>query len=177
MDVTSYFNEIYDSTNKAILSYITAKCGHPDDVCDIFQETYMELYKYIQRKGVSQIINGGGLVHKIAKRRLIRYYDNKTRRPKTISLTVTDGDGQETEILELEADRFLTEDIAVNATMIEDALKLLKQKPADTQKVFHLFYYLDVPISAIAKQLKLSESNVKNKIYRTLNEIRAVISE
>ena len=35
------FNEIYDSTCKIILAFITARCGNTSDISDIFQDTYM----------------------------------------------------------------------------------------------------------------------------------------
>ncbi|MFQ9801920.1 MAG: sigma factor-like helix-turn-helix DNA-binding protein [Clostridia bacterium] len=35
-----------------------------------------------------------------------------------------------------------------------------------------MYYSLDLTIPEIAKQLSMSESNVKNKLYRTLKEMR-----
>lgn len=171
-DVTSYFNEIYDSTSKGVLAFITAKCGNPEDIGDIFQETYMDLYKMVQKNGVASVANSGGLVFKIAKRKLARYYDRKARRPVVISSTADDDNGDEVDLLELEADLFMTEEIAVNAAIIEDAGKFLKSKSHDVQKAFYLFYYFGVSIPEIAKQLGISESNVKHKIYRTLSELK-----
>lgn len=49
------FNEIYDRTNKRILIYITDKCCKTEDIADIFQETYMELFMFLQRKDWSKI--------------------------------------------------------------------------------------------------------------------------
>ena len=50
-DITSCFNRVYDSTHKAVHAYMVAKCGNLEDVSDIFQETYLELYQFIQKKG------------------------------------------------------------------------------------------------------------------------------
>jgi hypothetical protein len=33
-DIVSRFNEIYDSTNKYIVAFITVKCGNSSDISD-----------------------------------------------------------------------------------------------------------------------------------------------
>ena len=54
-NTTTLFNDIYDSTKRKILVYITAKCGNTADIHDIFQETYMELYSILAKKGPAYI--------------------------------------------------------------------------------------------------------------------------
>lgn len=39
-------------------------------------------------------------------------------------------------------------------------------------KVFYLYYYSDLKISQIATELNISESKVKNILYRTIKEIK-----
>ncbi len=34
------FNRIYDNTKHKVLIRITSKCKNPDDISDIFQDTY-----------------------------------------------------------------------------------------------------------------------------------------
>lgn len=48
----------------------------------------------------------------------------------------------------------------------------LKRKSADVRKIFYLYYSLELTISEIAVELEMTESNVKNKLYRTLAELR-----
>ena len=38
-NIVARFDEIYNSTNRTVLTFITAKCGRTADVSDIFQET------------------------------------------------------------------------------------------------------------------------------------------
>jgi DNA-directed RNA polymerase specialized sigma24 family protein len=38
-DVNDFFGSMYDTTQKKVLTYITSKCGKPEDISDIFQET------------------------------------------------------------------------------------------------------------------------------------------
>ena len=56
-NVTSIFDRIYNSTNKKVLAFIVAKCGNMEDVNDILQETYMELYTTLLNKGENYIEN------------------------------------------------------------------------------------------------------------------------
>ena len=71
---TTLFNDIYDSTTRKVLVYITAKCSSPADIHDIFQETYMELYSILVKKGPDSIQNSEAFVMKLAKQKLSRYY-------------------------------------------------------------------------------------------------------
>ena len=50
--------------------------------------------------------------------------------------------------------------------------KYLSSKGDEVRKIFHLFYRFDLTIAEIARLLDTSESDVKNKLYRTLKEIR-----
>ena len=51
-NIASRFDEVYHSTHRAVLLFITARCKHTADIHDIFQETYMEFYKLLVRRGV-----------------------------------------------------------------------------------------------------------------------------
>ena len=54
-NTSSRFDEIYDSTRKDVLAFITAKCGRVADVGDIFQETYVELHKILVNRGLDYV--------------------------------------------------------------------------------------------------------------------------
>ena len=41
------FDKIYEKTYKYVLKYIVCKCSNMEDVNDIIQETYLELYNAI----------------------------------------------------------------------------------------------------------------------------------
>ena len=44
------FEEIYNKTYKTTLKYIVLHCSNLEDVNDIIQDTYVELYNNIKRK-------------------------------------------------------------------------------------------------------------------------------
>lgn len=178
VDQDTVFNEIYDSTNKAVLSFITAKCGNTADIHDIFQETYMEFYKLLNKRGVDYITNGKALIMRIARQKLARHYSLLDRLRLFVSLTKSiDGDYDDS--IESEADSFNLEEFVVNQLMLEKAVAHIEAKPNDIQKIFYLYYFSGTggfTLAEIAKELKMSESNVKQKLYRTIKEIREIFN-
>ena len=172
----SRFDEIYDSTNKAVLALITAKCGRTADIGDIFQDTYVELYKILCKRGTGYVTNGKALVLRIAKRKIARYYSLLQRLRNFVSMSAVNADGEEVDLSDFEADAFLSEDFSVDYALLETVKGILSRKPEDVQKVFYLMYDADLTISEIAEALSMSESNVKNKLYRTLKELRDLLT-
>lgn len=171
-NITSRFNEIYDSTYKVVLSFITARCKNTADISDIAQETYMELYKLLCRRGVDYVQNDYAITLKIAKHKLYRHYTLMERLRLFVPMTSTNEDGDEIPLSDLEAEAFSTEEVTINQLLIENARQFLRQKPEDVKKVFNLFYDVGLTIPEIAQTLSMSESNVKHKLYRTLKELR-----
>jgi len=171
-NAASRFGEIYNSTNKAVLTFITAKCGRTDDISDIFQETYLELYKILDKRGADYVTHEKAYVMRIAKRKIARYYSLRERLRMFVSMSATNEDGEEVDLSDLEADAFLTEDFSVNHALLETARQFIASKPEVVQKVFYLMYDVGLSIPEIAQTLSTSESNVKNKLYRTLKELR-----
>ena len=174
-NITSRFNELYDSTQKAVLTFVTAKCRNTADIQDIVQETYVELYLLLIKRGVNYIQNANAIVLHIAKQKLSRHYTLTDRLRTFLPLTVNNDDGDEMPLSDCEADSFLTEDFIVNQIILDEIKHLLQTKPQDVKKVFYLFYEAGQTIPEIAKILSISESNVKHKLYRTLKEIRTLL--
>ena len=176
-DIISRFNEMYDSTNKYILKFITAKCGNPSDINDIFQETYMELYQLMSKRGVDYITNEKALVLRIAKQKIARHYSLLKRLQMFVSMTVKNEENEniEMELSDADIDSMLTEDCVVDKIMLENANRYIEQKSTDIQKIFYLFYNMGSSIPEIAEELSLGESSVKNKLYRTIKELRNLL--
>ena len=174
-NITSRFNEIYDSTGKAVLAFVTAKCQNTADIQDIVQETYVELYLLLTRRGVDYIKNDKAMVLHIAKQKLSRHYTLLEQLRLFMPMTVTNDDGGEVALSDLEAESFLTEDFITNQIMMDEVRRLLQNKPQDVKKVFYLFYDVGQSIPEISKALSMSESNVKHKLYRTLKELRTLL--
>jgi len=159
-----------------VLAFITARCGRTADISDIFQETYLELYKLLVNRGVDYVTHEKALVMRIAKRKIAKQYSLLERLKNFVSMTAVNEDDEEVDLTLFEADDFSTVDFAVNNILFENARQLIQLKPADVRKVFYLMYDVGLSIPEIAQALSLSESNVKNKLYRTLKEIRNLLS-
>jgi len=176
-NAASRFDEIYSSTNKAALTFITAKCGRVADVSDIFQETYLELYQLLIKRGADYVTNEKALILRIAKQKLSKHYSLAERLKIFVSMTTTDEDGEEVDLSELEANSFLTEDFTIDKMMFEAVCQAIQQKPEVVKKVFYLFYDVGLAIPEIAKELSISESSVKNRLYRTIKELRDLLNK
>jgi len=176
--ITAKFDEIYNSTYKSVVSLVTARCNNTADISDIVQDTYMELYQLLNKRGIGYIQNDKAITLKIAKRKLSRYYSLAQRLKVFIPLVTANESGDEVTLSDFEADSFHgfnTEDFAINKAVMEEVRKVISEKPAKVKKIFHLFYDVDLSIAEIAKTLCISESDVKNKLYRTIKELRELL--
>lgn len=168
------FNEIYDRTCSRLLIYITGKCHRVEDIADIFQETYMELFLFLQKKDWSLIRNEEAFLIKIAKTRIYKHYTLAERLKSFFSREIED----EREIYAEEPDLSLSpEEKVIQQTMIDQAHRYLLTKDELTKKIFYLYYYEDVTITQIAEMLSVNQSTVKNRLYRTLKEMRVYFRE
>lgn len=163
------FEEIYNSTYSKTLSYIVCKCSNIEDVNDLLQDTYIELYKTLKRKKYIILENYQNYIIGIAKKKIQRHY-GLLYSLKTYSIW-ENSDEEEYELdipsnIDLEAD-------IITKLNAEKVWKYIKEKDIKIVRVFYLYYYLELTITQIAKELKLSESNVKNVLYRTIKDIRA----
>ncbi len=60
---------------------------------------------------------------------------------------------------------------------IEEVCNKIKNIKPDELKIFNMFYYSNISIKDIAKELRLSESNIKTKLHRTRKKIRKYLKE
>ncbi len=70
------FETLYNTTYANTLKYVACHCSSIDDISDIMQEVYIELYKIFKKKKL-EINNINSYVIGIAKNRLKRYYGFK----------------------------------------------------------------------------------------------------
>ncbi|MHB1484250.1 MAG: RNA polymerase sigma factor [Saccharofermentanales bacterium] len=172
LETTTFFNEIYDNTYKKVLRYVISKCGNISDVSDIIQETYIELYTVLNKRGMDYIQNSDAFIMQIAKAKIYRHYTMSKKIKDFIPLFIKTDSGQEISPVDFEISNDTVEDEIVNKALIENITAYISKKPDDIQKIFCLYYEIDLTIIQIAAELSISQSNVKNKLYRTVKEIR-----
>lgn len=172
--ITSLFNDIYDSTNRKVFAFLAARCKNIPDAHDLFQDTYTELYTVLKRRGTGYIKNGEAFVMRLARQKLSRYYSLYDRLKAIGSLFFETEDGEEINLADLEEQSVSFEEEVDTALLAEEISRYLVKKPADVQKIFFLYYTMEMSVPQIAKCLSMRESTVKNKLYRTVNELRAL---
>ena len=175
--VTSRFDEIYEATYQSVLSFVTVRCKNVADIGDIVQETYMELYKLLQKRGVNYVNNEQAMTMKIAKQKLSRHYSLMERLKQFVPMFAVNDEGDEVPLSDLEADAFLAEEFTVNQAVLSEAQAIIASKPDDVRKVLYLYYDEGLPLAEIAERLSMKQSSVKNKLYRTLKELRELLQE
>ena len=162
----SEFHEIYNKTYNSILKFIAVKCQNVEDINDILQDTYTELYKILNKRTIIEVESEVAFIIGIAKKILKRYFSFKYKY-QLLSYSLN------TDELEIDVqDKFDLEQDIITKNNAEEIWYYLNNKNLMTSKIFYLYFCLDMKISEIAKELNLKESTVKTKIYRTLKEIK-----
>lgn len=161
------FNEIYDKTYNNVLKFVVCKCSNMEDVNDIIQEIYIELYKKITK--YNEIQNIESYILGIAKNKVNKHY-GLLYKFKVFSLNCKDDN--ELEQIESIPSNVDIESITIKDIDLEIIWEELKKKKIVIQKIFYLYYNLDFTIKEIASELSLSESYIKNCLYRTLKELQ-----
>lgn len=157
-----------------MLIYITGKCHKIEDVSDIFQETYMELLLVLEKKDWEEIQNEEAFLIKLAKRKIYRHYSFLEKLENLITRKIEEETVHDVEHINL---MLSPEHKVIRQSMIDQAHRYLKTKDELTKKIFYLYYYDEVTIAQIAKMLSVGESTVKNRLYRTLKEMRLYFNE
>lgn len=141
------------------------KCSNIEDVNDLVQDTYVELYNILKKKQKIYLENCQSFVIGIAKKKIQRYYGLLYRLKNHNIYQV------ENEEIELPDDWDLEVE-TIKKLNAEAVWNYIKSKNIKTVKVFYLYYCTEIKISQIAKELNMSESNVKNILYRTIKDIK-----
>lgn len=165
-DALNIFNSIYDKSYLEVSKYVVLNCSKVDDIEDIIQNIYIDVYKYIQKNkdiNLSYILG-------ITKNKVKDYYRFRYK-DKIISFFNKDEDLSYEKI----PSDFDLEKTVINKYDSDKVWKYLKTKKIIIFKVFYLYYNLDLSIKKISSLLNISESNVKHYLYRTLNELSSLI--
>lgn len=168
MQQEELFRQIYDQTYRKTAAYITAKARQTADAADLIQQVYLELYDILRRRGTSYIKNADAIMARLTRQALARYYKKIGNLREVYEEPSEDGITAEQADIESLSVEEITEDRAV----LDWTERYLTAQGDEIRKIFHLFYRFELTITEIAQLLGRSESYVKNKLYRTLKEIR-----
>lgn len=164
------FEKIYNETYSDIARYVVCNCSNINDTLDIIQNIYLDVLKNIDKINLYQ--------HKpyimgIAKNKIKDYYRYHYKH-KIVSLFSSKED---LNVLENIPNDINIEESFTLKYDIELVWKYLKKKPVIIAKIFYLYYYLELTIKEISCELGITESNVKNYLYRTLKELNKYLEK
>jgi len=157
------FEKIYKSTYYSTLKFIAIKCHNIEDINDILQDTYIEFFNILKKKMIN-IEKYESYINGIANNIIKRFYSRLKIFKHEIEIEIDDN-------MQI-ADNFDLEQKIVTKENADEILKFLKEQDLITAKVFYLYFIFDMKILDIAKELELNESNVKNRLYRTIKKLR-----
>jgi len=164
------FEAIYKDTYNDVLKFVIFKCHNLDDVNDIVQETYIELFKMMNKQDIE---DAKSYIIGIAKNKLKKHY-SVINKIKTIFISSSIDDE---EISNIAQSNFNLENHVFTKITKEEIWHYLRNKNPLIAKIFYLYYGEDITIKEIAKELKLNESTVKNHLYRTLKELNKLFGK
>lgn len=165
-ELNKMVSDIYEATYKDVLKYVVSKCRSVDDIPDLIQNTYLNFYNRLRKEG--DIKEPKKYLIKIARNEVYKLYGflNFTKNLVPVFSQVDDED-----FSKLEWETF-NQDMEENSLQCEELWEYIKKCDLLTFKIFVLYFSEDLKISDIAKTLKVKESTVKNRLYRTMKDMR-----
>ena len=149
---TEYFRRVYEATYEDMLRY----------------NAYSKFFSRITRRGHGDIDDPKAYLMSILQKELSGFYRFKIIKAEK-EQRMTDG------MTELSVEDI--EDSAINAEMLGKVWDEIASAPAESYKAFVLYYYLDMTVADIARELNLSESAVKSRIHRLRASVRQKLAK
>ena len=167
-DTLEIFDKLYYDTYKEVLKYVICNCSNIEDVKDIIQNVYLDVYRNIKR--IKKVNNYNSYILTITKNKVKDYYRFKYKH-KYIGLNKEDN-----ELIDTISTKERVEDIILINEDINMIWNYLAKKNVIISKIFYLYYYENVSLKEISEILNISLSNVKHYLYRTLKELNKLVN-
>lgn len=164
-DVTETFNSVYDATFRELMRFCLLKAPL-EDAHDLLQNTYAKFYRALSTKGIRAIRDPKAYLFTALKHEIASYYRSGAKR-RTVPL----------ELVSDEPDSISVEDLSLDRAAVGDVLDQLKREPADTQRMFILYYGYGMKLGDIAKETGTTAVSVKSRLARVRRKLRASLGE
>lgn len=164
------FDKLYKDSYPNVLKYVVCRCSNAEDVKDIVQSIYLEILNILNKD--INFDKGNAYIMGIAKNKVNQYYRFKYK-SKLVSLF---SQKEDLNLLDNIPDDVDLPKELIKREDLEFIWDFLKRKKVIIFKIFYLYFYTDMTIKDIAIELKISESNVKHYLYRTLNELKIIMN-
>lgn len=160
------FQEIYDETYNNTIKYIICKCKNLNDVDDIIQETYLEMYKALKDK--KNILNYQTYIISIAKNKIFKYF-NENKKQNTVS--IFQEVNEEEIMIDIEAGIDIESEI-ISKDNIDSIWNYIKSLDTKVAKIFYLHFIKNMTFKEISEKLDIKESTIKSILYRMLKNVK-----
>jgi len=114
----------------------------------------------------------------IAKKKLSKRYSLKNRLKRLLPLTKTNEQDEEYtrgDFSDIEGSYDDIDEALIKQETIDAVWQIINAMGAQTIEIFRLRYLEELQIDAISERMNLPKHTVKNKLYRTMEEIRQKI--
>ena len=165
------FDKLYNDSYQTVLKYVICKCSNIEDVKDIVQNIYLDLLRKLDKDKSFDI--DISYVMGVAKNKVNQYY-RFNYKVKIVSLFSKQDDISLIDVVSSEVD--LSKDV-IRKDDIEFVWDFIKRKKIIVFKIFYLYYYCDLTIESISKELNITISGVKYYLYNTLKELKLIMKE
>lgn len=175
-----YFNSIYNKTNLNIQKYIASKFHNVNEIEDILQEVYLEFYKTICKHGINYVSEPESFLITIAKKKLAGRYSLGKKLKYLFPLTKTNSQDKEytrSDFSDIDGSYNDIDEDLIDRETVDEVWRIINTKDAETIEIFRLRYLEELQINEISDKMDLPKHTIKNKLYRTLEQIRETMGD
>ncbi|SFC32121.1 RNA polymerase sigma factor [Clostridium uliginosum] len=164
-NIEEVLTDIYNITYDDVLRYVVSKCRSSSDIADLMQNIYLNFYKALKNK--REILEPKKYLIRIARNEIYKHYGILKMAQNYVPVFSSD---DEMEFQRFECNLKIESDYE-SKLLCKEIWNYLEKKDLLTFKIFILYFKNDLKIKDIGKSLNISESTVKNRLYRTMNEM------
>ena len=165
LDIESYFSYLLKQYEKLVYSICYRTCGNPFDAQDLTQDTFLAVYKHLgtfdrqyERAWICRIASNKAIDYRKSKKRLEECKDDEF-----FTEVVDPGQGPE--------------DAYIQKETKELVLSVCEQLKSPYREVAYEHFYLEKPMTEIAKEQDTNLKTVQTRVYRARAQIRKLLEE
>ncbi len=158
------FERIYHSTYRDISAYVIYRVKNPEFAKDILQNTYLSFWRQLSRGKRLPENECAPYLKTIARHEAGRLFI----REKRLDAMSCPWDDMESELISDSE----PETEAIDSHSLSLIYREISGKDITTRKIFLLVYTVGLTLSETAEALKIPLHTVRNRLYRTLSELK-----
>ena len=165
LDIETYFSYLLQQYEKLVYSICYRTCGNPFDAQDLTQDTFLAVYKHLgtfdrqyERAWICRIASNKAIDHMKSRKRLEECKDDEF-----FTAVVDTRDGPE--------------DVYIQKETKELVLSVCNQLKSPYREVAYEHFYLEKPMTEIAREKDTNLKTVQTRVYRARAQIRKLLVE